>query len=118
MAGVHVFGQKEQDIRERYDRWLGIPWFVLQQTSEEHQETLNQAIESCSIADLKSSLTNPYADNPISHKIVHVTVKEGYFLDSAVLFKGYVENSLIAKFAESTDREVEDFLQPLVALAT
>ena len=29
---------------------------------------------------------------------------------ATVLVKGYVENSLIAKYVESTDREVEDFL--------
>ena len=31
-------------------------------------------------------------------------------MDSPVVVKGYVENSLIAKYVESTDREVEDFL--------
>ena len=109
-AGMHVFGQREQDIRERYEKWLGIPRFVLQQTSQEHQDSLDQAINNCSIADLKSSFTNIYADNQISDKIVHITVTEGYFLDSPVMVKGYVENSLIAKFVEPPGREVEDFL--------
>ena len=104
LAGMHVFGQKEQDIRERYEKWLGIPRFVLQQTNQEFQESLDWAIKYCSIAYLNSSLTNIYADNQISDKIVHITVTEGYFLDSAVMVKGYVENSLIAKFVESPDR--------------
>lgn len=110
MAGVHIFEQKEQDIRERYEKWLGIPRFVLQQTSQEHQESLDQAIKNCSIAVLKSSFTNLNADKQIRHKLIHVTVKEGYFFDANVVVKGYVENSLIAKYVESTDREVEDFL--------
>ena len=36
--------------------------------------------------------------------------KKANVLDSAVVVKGYVENSLMPKFVESTDREVEDFL--------
>ena len=110
LAGVHIFEQKEQDIRERYEKWLGIPRFVLQQTTQEHQESLGQAIKNCSIAVLKSSFTNLNADKQISHKLIHVTVKEGYFFDANVVVKGYVENSLIAKYVESTDREVEDLL--------
>ena len=109
-AGVHVFGQREQDIRERYEKWLGIPLFVLQQTSQEHQDSLDQAINNCSIADLKNSFINLNADREMSHKLVHATVTGGYLFDSVVVVKGYVENSLIAKYVESTDREVEDFL--------
>lgn len=79
---------------------------------------MDQATKDCSIAVLKSSFTNLNAAKQISHKLIHVAVKKGYFLDSAVVVRGYVENSLIAKYVESTDREVEDFLQPLVASVT
>ena len=106
-AGLHIFGQQEQDIRKRYAKWLGIPRYVLQQTSQAHQQLLDQAIKRCSIAVLKSSFIDQYADK---HILVHITVTEDYFLNSAVVVEGYVENSLIANYAEDTDREVEDFL--------
>ena len=110
LAGTLIFGQEEADIRARFNRWQGIPLFVLQLTAQIFQYSLDEAIRDCSIGTLKSSFTNPNADGVISHKLFHVTVEPGFYKGLSVLVEGYVLNSLIAKFAESTDRDVEDFL--------
>lgn len=112
-AGTTIFQQEEAEIRSclgRFDKWHGIPRFVLQQINQEHQDSLDEAIRECSISTLKNSFTKLTADRAISHKLIHVTVRPGFFKGPSVLVEGYVLNSLIAKYAESTDREVEDFL--------
>ena len=75
-----------------------------------YQDSLDEAIRDCSISTLKNSFTNLTADRSISHKLIHVTVKPGFLKGPSVIVEGYVLNSLIAKYAESTDRDVEDFL--------
>ena len=71
---------------------------------------MDQAIADCDIPVLKASLAIISRTKDIGHKVVHTTPTEGYFAAPSVIVKGYLENSLIAKFAKTTDREIEDFL--------
>ena len=109
-SGMAIFGQQEADVTERYDRWGGIPRFVLQQTTKPFQDWLDRAISGCSISTLKNSFFSITADAFISHKLFHVTVGEGFSQGPIEIVEGYVLDSLIFEYAVSTERDVIDFL--------
>ena len=109
-AGIHIYGQEEAEIRERYERWLGIPRYVLQLLDEADQNGLDKAIDQCSLDVLAQSFTSLTAHKQISHKLVHVHVKDGYLEGPTQIVGGYVEDRLIAKYVQAKDSDVEHFL--------
>ena len=109
-AGVHIFGQQESDFGARYERWLGIPRYVLQLLDEADQESLEEAIDQCSLEVLAQSFTSLTAHKQISDKLVHVQVEEGYMKGPTQIAGGYVMERLVAKYVGAMDSEVEHFL--------
>lgn len=109
-AGVHIFGQQESDFGARYDRWLGIPRFVLQLLDEAYQNSLEEAIDQCSLEVLAQSFTGLTAHKQISHKLVHVQVRKGYLRGPTQIAGGYIEDRLVAKYVLARDADLERFL--------
>lgn len=109
-AGVHIFGQQESDFRVRYERWLGIPRYVLQLLDVAYQNSLDRAIDQCSLEILAQSFTSLTAHKQISDKLVHTQVKAGYLEGPIQIAGGYVEDRLVSKFVQAKDSDVEHFL--------
>ena len=109
-AGVHIYGQPESEFRERYERWLGIPRYVLQLLDEADQNLLDEAIDQCSLEVLAQSFTSLTAHKQISHKLIHVQVKGGYLKGPTEIAGGYIEERLVAKYVQAKDSDVEHFL--------
>lgn len=109
-AGVHIFGQQESDFGARYDRWLGIPRFVLQLLDEAYQNSLEEAIDQCSLEVLAQSFTGLTAHKQISHKLVHVQFWKGYLRGPTQIAGGYIEDRLVAKYVLARDADLERFL--------
>ena len=109
-AGVHIFRQQESDFRERYERWLGIPRFVLQLLEVAYQESLEEAIDRCSLDILAHCLTSLTAHTQISDNLVHIQVKEDYLKGPTQIAGGYIKDRLAAKYVQAEDSYIEHFL--------
>ena len=109
-AGVHIFGQQESDFRDRYERWLGIPRYVLQLLDVADQSSLEKAIDQCSLEVLAQSLTSLTFHKQISDKLVHVQVKAGYLKGPTQIARGYIMDRLVAKYVQAKDSDLERFL--------
>lgn len=110
-AGVHIFGNQEAEFMPRYERWLGVPRYVLQLTDEANQSSLDDAINECDIAILKQSYTSLTTHKNFSHKLIHVQVGPNYLKGPVEIVKGYVEDALLTKFLRAKDSEMEQFLE-------
>lgn len=108
-AGVHIFGQQESEFRERYERWLGIPRYVLDLLDEAYQNSLDRAIDQCSLEIMAESFTSFTAHKQMSHKLVHVQVQKGYLEGPTKIAGGYIVERLIAKYVQAKDSD-EHFL--------
>ena len=88
----------------------GIPRYVLQQTDAGHQALLQQALEDCSLDQLTCSMTNMSGAFKISHRLLHLTVAEGYLMGHVVLASDWVEQELLSRYCQFRQHEVHDFL--------
>ena len=77
LAGVHIFGQQEAEFMPRFERWLGVPRYVLQLTDDADQNSLDKAINECDIDILKQSYTSLTTHKHFSHKLIHVQMLPG-----------------------------------------
>ena len=111
-AGVHIYGQPESECGERYERWLGIPRYVLQLLDVADQKLLDEAIDLCSLKILAQPFISLTAHEQISHKLLHVQVqvKKGYLKGPTEIAGGYIEERLVAKYVQAKDSDVEHFL--------
>ena len=110
-AGVHIFGQQEAEFMPRYERWLGVPRYVLQLTDNADQNSLDKAINECDIDKLKQSCTSLTTHKHFSHKLIHVQVLPGCWEGAVEIVKGYVDNAVLTKFLRAKDSEMEQFLE-------
>ena len=75
----------------KFNKWGGIPRFVLlkldQEDQEDREEDLQAAVNNCSIDDLKSSMVdlNNASDPEYNHMLLHMTVREDH-LKGPVVF--------------------------------
>ena len=110
-ARQHIFcSQSETDVALRSSRWGGIPRFVLQQTDAEHQALLQEALDNCSLHELTSDMTNMSGASKISHRLLHLTVVEGYWKGPVVFASDWVGDQLISRYFQFRQHEVRDFL--------
>ena len=109
-AGDHIFGRQESDFANRYERWLGIPRYVFQLLDEADQNSLEEAIDHCSLDVPAQSFTSLTAHKQISHKLVHIQVKAGYLEGPTQIAGGYIKDRLVAKYVQAKDSEVTHFL--------
>ena len=120
-ARQQVFGsQAKPDVAARFQRWGGLPRYVLQLTDAAHQAMLDRALEICSLDDLIKSLMDINNAIKISHSLVHLTVDEQYLDGPAQFASEWVQEQLISKYLHLGSREVHDFLmesggQPVIA---
>eukprot|EP00891_Asterochloris_glomerata_P005125 jgi/Astpho2/5125/Aster-06336 len=68
-------GMQVADVRSRFDRWGGIPRFVLEKLSVPNQSLLEQAIASATLPSIIDSVGRAFAHPEISHRILHLHVE-------------------------------------------
>ncbi len=68
-------GMQVADARSRFDRWGGIPRFVLEKLSVPNQSLLEQAIASATLPIIIDSVGRAFAHPEISHRILHLHVE-------------------------------------------
>ena len=97
-------------------RWGGIPRSVLQQTGGGHQYLLEQALDYCRLNEVSSSMKILNDASKSGHRLLHLTVLDGY-LDGPVVFASdWVEGELLSRFLqEAGSVRCMNFWQPPVA---
>ena len=122
-ARQHIFSsQLEADVGSRYSRWGGIPRYVLELTDADDQALLTDALETCSLSDLASSMTYLSTGSMVSsrvtyyaHMLLHLTVEAGTYLQGPVVFASdWVQGELISRYPQFGQQEVQDFLAATV----
>ena len=68
-------GMQVADVRSRFDRWGGIPRFVLEKLSVPNQSLLEQAIASATLPSIIDSVGRAFAHPEIIHRILHLHVE-------------------------------------------
>ena len=110
-APQHIFSdQLKRDVEDRYSRWGGIPRYVLQKPDAGDQDLLQAAVDSCSLSDLAQSITDLTKASEMSHRLVHLTVEEGYLEGPVKFASQWVQDELMSKHWNFEVHKVHDFL--------
>lgn len=110
-ANNKLFGHKSSEVLDRYEKWGGIPRYVLQLVGSSHQSMLDHAIGACRIEMLKYPTYMIWEqDKGICHTLFHMTVQRDFSYGNLVLALAYVKDKLMEKYVQSRKRDVKDFL--------
>jgi len=110
-AHQHIFSsQLEADVASRYSKWGGIPRFVLQLTDAADQDLLTEALDSCSLNFLTSSIINLSTASKFGDMLLHLTVDTGYLKGPVVFASDWLQGELISRCLQLGQREVHNFL--------
>ena len=115
-AGLRIFGLKKQEgirnagkedpvaqLKRRYEKWGGIPRYVLEQRSQRDQNRLKEDIRCVTIAQVGAALRDPHKIEMRTDKLVHMTATLDYSLGSQQFASKYVEEKLRESLSPTSD---------------
>jgi hypothetical protein len=108
---LHIFSAHSQAaVTERFNRWGGIPRWVLENTDDEDQMLITDALAECSIGELVSSINNLSTARKASHRLLHMTVRPNYMKGPVRFASEWVEDQALSMYLQSQQQAVHDFM--------
>lgn len=87
--------QSEAETKSLFDRWGGIPRFVLEYANDvSQQELLDDAIKGVNLDSLIEAVGNPEALDEATHRLIHLHVAEDFLTKSYRLASDYVADEV------------------------
>ena len=68
-------------VKERYDKWGGIPRFVLENIDSEHQNRLNHTLSSQDCVELVHNICHQGLEVKVSHRLLHLKTRAERAID-------------------------------------
>jgi len=99
------------DVKAAYERWGGIPRFVLEKLCDEAvQLLLQEAIDTADVRAIWNSAGQIDAAPEASHRLLHIQVQRPYVRKSVTIGTRYIVDCLLNRFLEQQESEVSRLL--------
>ena len=99
------------EVKAAYERWGGIPRFVLEKLRDEAgQLLLEEAIDTANVRLIRNSVGQIDAAPEASHRLLHIQAQRPYVRKSVTIGTRYILDCLMNRFLEQQASEVQDFL--------
>ncbi|GAQ93517.1 hypothetical protein KFL_016040010 [Klebsormidium nitens] len=106
-----VFPDRDPDeSKARYDRWGGIPRFVLEKVDSDAQALLEKAISTTPLKVLVDSVGSQAAPNEASHKLLHLRVRGDFETTVMVMASVYVTHRVAYQIWKNEKEALRTFL--------
>ncbi|GAQ93210.1 hypothetical protein KFL_013610015, partial [Klebsormidium nitens] len=98
------------ESKARYDRWGGIPRFVLEKVDSDAQALLEKAISTTPLKVLVDSVGSQAAPNEASHKLLHLRVRGDFETTVMVMASVYVTHRVAYQIWKNEKEALRTFL--------
>ena len=100
----------DAELRSRFDRWGGIPRFVLEKLDEANQGLLAQAIASATLPVIMESVGHISAHPEVSHRILHLHVEADFVTTTVRWASTWVAEEVAMRLFQYKTNQVIAFL--------
>ena len=100
----------DAELRSRFDRWGGIPRFVLEKLDEANQGLLAQAIASATLPVIMESVGHISAHPEVSHRILHLHVEADFVTTTVRWASTWVAEEVAMRLFQYETNQVIAFL--------
>ena len=99
------------DVKDAYERWGGIPRFVLEKLRDDGvQLLLQEAIDTADVRTIWNAAGQIDAAPEASHRLLHIQTQRPYIRKSVTIGTRYIVDCLLNRFLEQQASEVRSFL--------
>ena len=99
------------DVKDAYERWGGIPRFVLEKLRDDGvQLLLQEAIDTADVRTIWNAAGQIDAAPEASHRLLHIQTQRPYIRKSVTIGTRYIVDCLLNRFLEQQASEVSSFL--------
>jgi len=104
-------GQAVDKVLERFQRWGGIPRFVLEKFDTDSQNELDEAIARTNVKQLKRFVGRIDGPDELSHKIIHIDVAPDFSKQGIIFASCYVEQKIVVMLQEQFKEKLVSFMK-------
>ena len=99
------------EVRNAFERWGGIPRFVLEKLRDEGaQQSLQEALDTADVAVIRKSVGQIDAATEASHRLLHIVTQPPFVSKSIALGSAYIRDRLAELLFTQQRQAVSDFL--------
>ena len=99
------------EVRDAFERWGGIPRFVLEKLRDEAaQQSLQEALDTADVAVIRKSIGQIDAAREASHRILHIKTEQPYVSKSIIFGSAYIRDRVAELLFLQQRQAMTDFL--------